>query len=238
MTLTWDYIRWRFAASKALVSVPSQFHMVVGPKSQGLYSLRFHYCPNRRVPLSSSYSFTVSFVCLRMSANVCTCSGKCNLSRWRSLRRIQGATCLQRRCLSLGSTSAWLESSSLLPCSGSTSSWSTGAFIIWSTFSLPRDTVKLSLSLWKQEFLDFWFHDLQSSQPVCFSNTFKNLILIWFAILKVLRHRTIGEATRISNVKSEKGLVPQEKQWSRLHPLCNNAQSVKLPVKDRRSSER
>ncbi|XP_075869481.1 protein GPR108 [Nelusetta ayraudi] len=35
------------------------FHMVVGPKAQGLYSLRFHYCPNRRAPPSSSYSFTV-----------------------------------------------------------------------------------------------------------------------------------------------------------------------------------
>lgn len=38
------------------------FRMVVGPKAQGLYSLRFHYCPNRRAPPSSSYSLTVEVI--------------------------------------------------------------------------------------------------------------------------------------------------------------------------------
>lgn len=45
--------------------------MVIGPKAQGLYSLRFHYCPNRRAPPSSSYSFTVSVVRCRVSSDVC-----------------------------------------------------------------------------------------------------------------------------------------------------------------------
>ncbi|XP_069545713.1 protein GPR108 isoform X2 [Brachyistius frenatus] len=35
------------------------FHMLVGPKSEGLYSLKFHYCPNRSPGSKLPYSFVV-----------------------------------------------------------------------------------------------------------------------------------------------------------------------------------
>lgn len=66
------------AASHLLLPVPSQFHMVIGPKAQGLYSLRFHYCPNRRIPLTSSYSLTVSVVGARRVLCGAMCSASCN----------------------------------------------------------------------------------------------------------------------------------------------------------------
>lgn len=42
---------------------PPQFDLLVGPKAQGLYSLKFHYCMNRIPGVQLPYSFTVIFCC-------------------------------------------------------------------------------------------------------------------------------------------------------------------------------
>uniref|UniRef100_A0AAQ6A325 GOST seven transmembrane domain-containing protein n=1 Tax=Amphiprion ocellaris TaxID=80972 RepID=A0AAQ6A325_AMPOC len=42
--------------------LPLQFHLEIGPKAQGLYSLKFHYCQNKFPAVKQPYSFTVSRV--------------------------------------------------------------------------------------------------------------------------------------------------------------------------------
>ncbi|KAM9314522.1 protein GPR108 [Pholidichthys leucotaenia] len=50
------------ALGKANGTYNFSFHMDIGPEAEGLYSLKFHYCPNRQPKLDHAYSFTVEVI--------------------------------------------------------------------------------------------------------------------------------------------------------------------------------